>query len=41
METMEALALVGGQVEEELLIKNEYLALKDRTLLFRVKSIAK
>ena len=32
MEAVEALALVGGQVDEELLIRNEYLAAENRIL---------
>jgi putative transposase len=37
MEAIEALALVGGQVEEELLIRNEYLALENQILKSKLK----
>jgi putative transposase len=37
MEAIEALALVGGQVEEELLIRNEYLALENQILKPKLK----
>ncbi len=37
MEAMEALALVGGQVDEELLVRNEYLALENRILKSKLK----
>ena len=30
MKAMEALALVGGQVDEELLVRNEYLAMENQ-----------
>ncbi len=39
MEAMEALALVGGQVEEELLLRNEYLALENQILKSNVISL--
>jgi hypothetical protein len=32
MEAVEALALVGGHVEEELLVRNEYLAAENKIL---------
>jgi len=32
METMEALALVSGRVEQEWLVRNEYLAAENRIL---------
>ncbi len=32
MEAVEALALVGGHVDEELLVRNEYLAAENRIL---------
>jgi len=34
MEVVEALALVNGHVEEELLIRNEYLAAENKILKF-------
>ena len=30
MEAVEALALVGGHVDEELLVRNEYLSMENR-----------
>ncbi|MBU2643167.1 hypothetical protein KKI24_00545 [bacterium] len=37
MEAVEALALVSGNVEEELLTRNEYLALENRILKSKLK----
>ena len=37
MEAMEALALVSGRVEEELLVRNEYLAAENRILKSKLK----
>ena len=37
MEAIEALALVSGHVEEELLIRNEYLAMENRILKSKLK----
>lgn len=37
MEAIEALALVGGQVDKELLIRNEYLAAENRILKSKLK----
>jgi len=37
MEVVEVLALVSGQVEEELLIRNEYLAAENRILKSKLK----
>ncbi len=37
MEAVEALALVGGHVEEELLIRNEYLAAENKILLSKIE----
>ena len=37
MEAVEALALVGGHVNEELLIKNEYLAAENRILKSKIQ----
>ncbi|MBU2513391.1 helix-turn-helix domain-containing protein [bacterium] len=37
MEAMEALVLVSGRVEEELLVRNEYLAAENRILTSKVK----
>jgi hypothetical protein len=37
MEAVEALALVGGQVDGELLIRNEYLAAENRILKSKLK----
>jgi hypothetical protein len=37
MEAVEALALVGGQVDEKLLIRNEYLAAENRILKSKLK----
>ena len=38
MEAVEALALVSGRVEEELLIRNEYLAAENRILKSKLKT---
>lgn len=38
MEAIEALALVSGHVEEELLIRNEYLAVENKILKSRLKN---
>jgi putative transposase len=37
MEAIEALALVGGHVDEELLVKNEYLAMENRILKLKIQ----
>jgi len=37
MEAVEALALVSGNVEQELLIRNEYLAMENRILKSKLK----
>ena len=37
MEAVEALALVGGHVDEELLIRNEYLAAENKILKSKLK----
>jgi putative transposase len=37
MEAIEALALVGGHVHEELLIRNEYLAMENRILKSKIQ----
>jgi hypothetical protein len=37
METVEALALVCGRVEEELLLRNEYLAAENEILKSKLK----
>lgn len=37
METVEALALVGGHVEEELLVRNEYLAAENKILRSKIE----
>ena len=37
MEPVEALALVGGHVNEELLIRNEYLAAENEILYSKIK----
>ena len=37
METVEALALVGGHVDKEILIRNEYLAVENRILKSKLK----
>ncbi len=37
MEAVEALALVGGHVEEELLIRNEYLAAENKILRSKIE----
>ena len=37
MEAIEALALVGGHVDEELLIRSEYLAIENRILKSKLK----
>ncbi len=37
MEAMEALALVSGRVEQELLVRNEYLATENRILKSKLK----
>ena len=37
MEAMEALALVSGKVEQELLIRNEYLAMENQILKSKLK----
>ncbi len=41
METVEALALVGGYVDEELLIRNEYLAAENEILKSKLKKPVK
>ena len=38
MEAMEALALVSGRVEEELLVRNDYLAAENRILKSKTKN---
>ena len=38
MESVEALALVGGYVDEELLIRNEYLAAENEILKSKLKT---
>ena len=37
MKAVEALALVGGHVDEELLVRNEYLAMENRILKSKLK----
>ncbi len=37
MEAIEALALVGGHVDEELLVRNEYLAMENRILKSKIQ----
>ena len=37
MEAVEALAIVSGHVEEELLIRNEYLAAENQILTSKLK----
>jgi len=37
MEEIEALALVGGHVDEELLVRNEYLAMENRILKSKIQ----
>ena len=37
MEAMEALALVSGNVDQELLVRNEYLATENRILKSKLK----
>ena len=37
METVEALALVGGHVNDELLVRNEYLAAENKILLSKLE----
>ena len=37
MEVVEALALVSGKVEEELLLRNEYLAVENEILKSKLK----
>jgi putative transposase len=37
MKAVEALALVSGKVEEELLLRNEYLAVKNEILKSKLK----
>ena len=37
MEAVEALALVGGHVEEELLVRNEYLAAENKILRSKIE----
>ncbi len=39
MEAVEALALVGGHVDEELLVRNEYLAAENRILKSKLKNL--
>jgi len=37
MESLEALALISGKVEEELLVRNEYLAAENEILKSKLK----
>jgi len=41
MESLEALALISGKVEEEILIRNEYLAAENEILKSKLKGIVK
>ncbi len=41
MESLEALALISGKVEEEILIRNEYLAAENEILKLKLKGTVK
>jgi putative transposase len=41
MESLEALALISGMVEEEILIRNEYLAAENEILKSKLKGTIK
>ena len=41
MESLEALALISGKVEEEILIRNEYLAAENEILKSKLKVTVK